>query len=410
MTVAGGREAPAGPPAHRGGVPMTVEATRKALAEVLPMLRERAAQADRDRIVPHASIEDLTSAGVFRLLVPRDSGGAESDVADFFEVIRDVSAACGSTGWLASWFAVHAWHLALFPPRAQRDVWGSAPDALLTAAYAATGHVAEVPEGYRLEGRWSWATGCEHADWALLGGMIAASDGSPADLATFLVPMADLRIEHNWDTVGLRATAAHDLVAVDVLVPAHRALSFAPCLRCATPGQEENTGPLYRLPLPSMFAAAAAAPVIGMAEGAYSMLVGWLRARLGMAWEGLEFGSDDFNSARLAAASADIDASSLQLMRDMRELTQYAEAARPIPMAVRRRIRRDQVVATQRAAAAVDQLFEHSGGAVIRTGNAIEQAWRNIHTTQAFALNDLDRTLAMYGAGELAVESQAPMV
>ncbi|SNT58742.1 Acyl-CoA dehydrogenase, C-terminal domain [Actinomadura meyerae] len=89
---------------------------------------------------------------------------------------------------------------------------------------------------------------------------------------------------------------------------------------------------------------------------------------------------------------------------------EYAGADETIPMALRRGIRRDQAVATQRAAAAMDQLFEHSGGAVIRTGNAIEQAWRNIHTTQAFALNDLGRTLAMYGAGELAVEGQPPMV
>lgn len=389
---------------------MTGEGTREAVAGILPDLRERAPQADRDRAIPRESIEELVSAGVFRMLAPRRHGGAEAGMVAFFEVVRDISSACGSTGWLASWFGVHTWHLGLFPPKAQEDVWGSGPEALLTAAYAATGHVVEVPGGYRLQGRWSWAVGCEHADWALLGGMLAAPDGSPADLVTFLVPMTALRIEHNWDTVGLRATASHDLVAADLFVPSHRALSFAPCLRCSAPGQEVNQGPLYRLPLPSMFAAATAVPVIGMAEGAYAMLVGWLRARLGMAWSGLALGSDDFNSARLAAAGADLDASWLQLVRDMRELVRHAEADEPIPSVLRRRIRRDQVVATQRAAAAVDQLFEHSGGEVVRMGNPIEQAWRNIHTTQAYALNDLDRTLAMYGAGELAVETHPPMV
>jgi 3-hydroxy-9,10-secoandrosta-1,3,5(10)-triene-9,17-dione monooxygenase len=153
-----------------------------------------------------------------------------------------------------------------------------------------------------------------------------------------------------------------------------------------------------------------AASVIGMAEGAYASLVGWLRTRLGMSWSGLSLSSDDFSNARLAAASADVDASWLQLVRDMEEIVHCAEQDEPVPLPLRRRIRRDQVVATQRAAAAVDHLFEHSGGEVVRLGNPVEQAWRNIHTTQAHALNDLDRTLAMYGAGELAVDAHPPMV
>ncbi|RSN72137.1 hypothetical protein [Actinomadura sp. WAC 06369] len=121
-----------------------------------------------------------------------------------------------------------------------------------------------------------------------------------------------------------------------------------------------------------------------MAEGAYASQVGWLRTRLGASWSGFSPGTDDFGNARLAAAG--------------------------VPMELRRRIRRDQVVATRRAAAAVDHLFEHSGGEVVRLGNPVEQAWRNIHTTQAHALNDLDRTLVMYVAGELAVDVHPPMV
>ncbi|SEG93662.1 3-hydroxy-9,10-secoandrosta-1,3,5(10)-triene-9,17-dione monooxygenase [Thermomonospora echinospora] len=383
---------------------------RDAVAAILPDLRDRANQADRDRAIPRASIEELTAAGVFGMFVPSRYGGTESDVLAFLEVVRDVSAACGSTGWLVGWFGVHAWHLGLFPVRAQEDVWGEDRDALLAAAYAATGHVVEVEDGYRLQGRWGWATGCEHADWVLLGGLLTAHDGSPADLVTFLVPAGDLRIERNWDTVGLRATGSHDLIADDVFVPAHRTLSFAPCLEGWAPGTEANPGVLYRLPLPSMFAAVVAASVIGMAEGAYASLVGWLRTRLGMSWSGLSLGSDDFSNARLAAASADVDASWLQLVRDVREIVNCAGDSGPVPLSLRRRIRRDQVVATQRAAAAVDQLFEHSGGEVVRLGNPVEQAWRNIHTTQAHALNDLDRTLAMYGAGELAVDAHPPMV
>lgn len=387
------------------------ERIRDAVAEVLPRLRDRADGADRAAAVPRASLDELTGAGVFRMLAPVRHGGAESGLVEFLEVVRDVSASCGSTGWLTGWFGAHLWHLALFPAEAQQDVWGADPDALVAAAYAATGNVVEVAGGYRLQGRWSWATGCEHAGWVLLGGMLTAPDGRPTDLAAFLVPAGELRIERNWDTVGLRAAAAHDLVAEDVFVPAHRALGFAPCLEGAAPGRAANPGVLYRLPLPSVFAAVVAASVIGMAEGAYASQVGWLRTRLGASWSGFSLGTDDFSNARLAAAGVDVDASWLQVVRDVRELVRAAgTAGAAVPMELRRRIRRDQVVATRRAAAAVDHLFEHSGGEVVRLGNPVEQAWRNIHTTQAHALNDLDRTLAMYGAGELAVDVHPPMV
>ncbi|KAB2341570.1 acyl-CoA dehydrogenase family protein [Actinomadura rudentiformis] len=384
--------------------------TREKAGGILPTLRDKAAQADRDREISQTSVEQLAEAGAFRMLVPRRFGGSESDLIAFVETIRDISGACGSTGWLVSWFGVHSWHLSLFPVKAQDEVWETGPDALVTAAYAATGHVVEVRGGFRIQGRWSWATGCRHAGWALLGGMISTPDGAPADLVTFLVPMTDLRVEANWDTVGLRGIGSHDLVADDVYVPAHRSLSFAPCLDGTAPGLEANPGVLYRVPLPSVFAAATAAPVIGMAEGAYAALVGWLRTRLGMAWSGLTTGSDDFSNAHIGGAAADLDASWLQIVRDLRELTRHAEKDEPIPWALRRRIRRDQVVATRRAADAVDRLFEHSGGEMVRMGHPIEQAWRNIHTVQAFGMNDLDRTLAMYGAGELNVGAHPPMV
>jgi len=64
-------------------------------------------------------------------------------------------------------------------------------------------------------------------------------------------------------------------------------------------------------------------------------------------------------------------------------------------LALRRKVRRDQSVATHRAARAVDQFFEHSGGDVLRLGNPVEQAWRNVHAAQLHALNDLDHTLAI---------------
>jgi len=380
------------------------------IADYLPTLRDRARESDRRSRIADETVCDLTRLGVFRMLQPARYGGAEAEILSFFEVVREISSACGSTGWLTALFGVHAWHLALFPTAAQEDVWGAGRDVLLTASYGATGRVAADGSNFRLRGRWRFASGCLHAGWALLGGQLNAEDGSPEDVSVFLVPMSDLRVELDWDTVGLRGTGSHNLIAENVLVPGHRMLSFVDCAHCRTPGQEVNRGALYRLPLPSLLGAAASVPPIGMALGAYRAQVSWIRDRLDRSWSGLSWNTDDLNSARLAAAGADIDASWSQLAEDLRELTRCAETGGEIPLALRRKVRRDQSVATHRAARAVDQFFEHSGGDVLRLGNPVEQAWRNVHAAQLHALNDLDHTLAMYGAGELGVSGRHPMV
>ena len=145
-----------------------------AVRELAPGLAARAAHIDESRRIPDETIAELVAAGVFRMLQPRRYGGAETDPMRFYEVVRALSAACGSTGWIASVVGVHPWHLALFPDRAQHDVWGRDESTLVSSAYAPVGRLRQVGDGYRLSGTWMFSSGCEYASWALLGGMVAA--------------------------------------------------------------------------------------------------------------------------------------------------------------------------------------------------------------------------------------------
>ena len=91
---------------------------------LLPKLRQRAQETEDLRRLPDATVSELQEIGFFRLLQPEQWGGLEVDPAVFYEAVRRIASACGSTGWVSSIVGVHNWHLALFDQQAQDEVWG----------------------------------------------------------------------------------------------------------------------------------------------------------------------------------------------------------------------------------------------------------------------------------------------
>jgi len=371
------------------------------VTDLLPALRQRAQEAEDSRMVPAESVKALAETGFFRLLQPKSAGGLEADPVTFFTAVRLIASACGSTGWVSSVVGVHPWQLALFPPRAQEDVWGADPGTRMSSSYAPTGKAKLVDGGYELRGRWSFSSGCDHATWVLLGGIVTNDDGQPIDFRTFLVPAADYVIDDVWDTVGLRGTGSNDVVIEGAFVPEYRSLSFTDVTKCKCPGHEVNSAPLYRIPFGSIFSYAITTPIIGMATGAYQAHVEYQQRRVRASYVGQKSADDPFAQVRVAEAAALLDVAWLALERDMTELMGHANAGEKIPLPLRLRVRRDQVTGTGQAIRAVDLLFENSGGRALKMGTPIQRFWRDAHAGRVHAINDPERALTMFGRGEL---------
>ena len=372
--------------------------------DLLPVLRERAQETEDARVVPEDSVKALEETGFFRLLQPARFGGLEAEPVTFLTAVRLIASACGSTGWVASVLGVHAWQLALFPPPAQAEVWGDDPAARMSSSYAPTGRAEATDGGHRLTGRWSFSSGCNHATWVLLGAIVPEGDGQPPDFRTFLLPASDYVIDDVWDTVGLRGTGSNDIVVDNVFVPEHRSLSFTEVTRCRCPGQEANPGPLFRLPYGSVFPYSITAPIIGMASGAYDAHVAYQRGRVRASYAGQKAAEDPHGQVRVAQAAAEIDAAWLALERNMADLMAHARAGEKIPIPLRLRVRRDQVLGTGRSISAVDLLFENSGGRALATGTVIQRHWRDAHAGRVHAINDPERALTMFGRGEFGLD------
>ena len=374
--------------------------------ELLPGIAARAQDADANRVVPQETITELVGAGVFRMLQPKRYGGAEADPVTFYEVVRSVAGACGSTGWVVGVLGVHPWQLGLFPEEAQDEVWGADPETLVSSSYAPVGRLTPVDGGYRMTGRWSFSSGCDHADWALLGGLVIGAEGKPVDFLSVLVPRAEFTVVDVWDTIGLRGTGSNDIVVEDVFVPEHRVMRNYEQAQLRGPGQRVNTGPLYKLPFGAMFTSAITAPVVGAVAGCYEAYLTAMRNRVRLSLGGGRFAEDQYAQVAVARAASEIDAAVLQMDRNITELYACAARGEEIPMELRLRCRRDQVRSTERALEAIDILFKTAGGNSLKRGNPIERAWRDAHAGSVHVANDVERALAMYGKGAfgLAVE------
>jgi 3-hydroxy-9,10-secoandrosta-1,3,5(10)-triene-9,17-dione monooxygenase len=389
-----------------------------AVRELLPGLRERAQETEDLRRVPDENIKVLQDSGFFRLLQPARFGGVEASPVDFYRAVRLIASACGSTGWVSSVLGVHPWQLGLYDDRAQQEVWGVDSSTLISSSYAPMGRAKPVADGgtpanegvaggggFTFSGRWSFSSGCDHAQWIFLGGLVLGEDGSPTDFRTFLLPRSDYEIIDVWDTIGLRGTGSNDIVVKDAFVPEYRTLSFMDTGRCYGPGQEQNTAPLYQLPFAMVFSNSISVPVIGMATGAYESYVDWTRERV-RASTGGKAKDDSFNQLRIAEAAASIDAAVLSIERNIDQALELATAGEKIPMPLRVRARRDQVNATGSAIHAIDRLFESAGGRALKAGTPIQRFWRDAHAGRVHAINDPEKAQVLFGQFELGLKVQ----
>ncbi|GGK59835.1 3-hydroxy-9,10-secoandrosta-1,3,5(10)-triene-9,17-dione monooxygenase oxygenase subunit [Nocardia camponoti] len=387
---------------------MTQEVTERVEA-LLPTLRERAQEAEDLRKLPEESVKALQETGFFRLLQPKQWGGLAADPVVFYDTVRKIASACGSTGWVAGIIGVHNWHLALFDQQAQEEVWGEDTDVRISSSYAPMGAGQAVDGGYVVRGSWAWSSGSDHASWVVVGGPVI-KNGKPVDFGSFLIPRSEYQIKDVWDVVGLRGTGSNTVVVEDVFVPSHRFLSFRAMSEGRAPGLANNTDPVYRMPWGTIHPTTISAPIVGMGYGAYAAHVEHQGKRVRAAFAGENAKDDPFAKVRVAEAASDIDAAWRQLSGNVAEEYAHLLAGEEVPFDLRVRARRDQVRATGRVISSIDKLFESSGATALANGTPLQRFWRDAHAGRVHAANDPERAYVMYGTHEFGLPITDAMV
>ena len=201
------------------------ELVRRAEA-LIPQLREHAAEAEKIRKMPPASVDAVRKAGLFKVLQPRRIGGLEQSLRTHIDTIATVSSACSATGWCMGVMHAHSWLMAHFPKAAQDETYGANPDTLISAVIGPRGQLKKSGDGYVLNGVWPFASGSQYSDWLFLGAVLLDDKGEVMDEADVLVSTKAVTVKDDWNVTGLRGTGSCTVVAKDIAIPKHRYLSL----------------------------------------------------------------------------------------------------------------------------------------------------------------------------------------
>ena len=330
----------------------------------------------------------LKDTGIVRMLQPKKYGGMETHPVDFMKAVLTAGSADSATGWVAGVVGVHPHELAQADDRLQQELWKEDPDTWVASPYAPMGVGTPVDGGFRFTGHWKFSSGTDHCQWVMIGGFVANPDGTPNrnDVRHFCLPRKDYEIVHDsWDVLGLRGTGSKDLLVKDVFVPDYRVISTEE-ITAGTAGRAlglEN--PLYSIPRGVMFAGAITTATLAIAEGALAASIAFTRERTGIT--GAATKSDPYQLGSLGAAAADIQASVNHVLDDFSRVYDIAAAGKVVSTETKIEVRRNQVRATHRALAAVDELFLHSGGASLHLDQPLQRFWRDMHAAMNHIVN-----------------------
>ena len=310
---------------------------------MIPALRARAPQGERERCIPKETIAEMQAAGLFKVLQPRRWGGYEMDMGTYFEVQMALGEGDMSVAWVYGVVGVHPWFVALLDEQAAQEIWGKDNTTLICSSLMPAGIAKPVEGGFRLSGNWKYATGCEHCAWAFLGGAV---EGKPDDRRIFAVPRKDIEIVDTWHVPGLKSTGSHDIRA-DAFVPAYRTQKYSDSFRGVAPGLAVNTGPLYRLPFGQVFFRGVSTGAIGALKGMLDAYLEYGKKRIGRA-SGTPASEEALVQLTCAEIAVAIDEMKTILHRNFRELERYAAKGEMPPLKQRMEYKFHNAVVAER--------------------------------------------------------------
>lgn len=349
-----------------------VEAAR-ALA---PLIREYAAQIEQDRRLPAALVEAFARAGLFRLCVPHAFGSVEADPDTIVRTIEAVAAADGSAGWCVMIAATSGVLSAYLVDDVAREIYGSS-DAITGGVYAPQGKAVAVDGGYRVNGRWAFASGCEHCSW-LMGGCVVVNDGAPRllrnglpDSRLMLFPAAAAQVIDTWTVSGLRGTGSHDIAITDVFVPETHAVSLIT-------DRPRQPGPLYAFPVFGLLALGIAGVALGIARSAVDELTGLAVAKI-PGGSRKRLAERAVVQMHVAEAEAALRSARAFLLETIGDAWETARARGEISLQQRALLRLAATHATTSAATVVDLMYNAGGGTSVYATSPLQRRFRDIH-------------------------------
>ncbi len=376
-----------------------VARARGSAEEIAPL----ATEIESGRRLPAAAVDALVRAGVFKLLVPKVYGGDQAHPATMIAVIEAIARADGSAGWCTMVGATSGLMSVHLDDEIAREVYAPR-DAITCGVFAPMGRAVEAGNGYRVSGRWPFASGCEHSAWRMGGTMVMGANGpellpnGAPDVRSVLFRADETKVIDTWDTSGLRGTGSHDIEVSDVVVPRARTFSLLT-------GRPKHAG--YTLPFFGVLASGVAAVGLGIARAAIDAFVTMAKTKTppGSKRTLVHRELVQMDVARAEARLGSARAFLFEAMEEAMEATATAgDSDAPIALIARARLRLAASHAAEESAAVTALVYQAGGGSAIYAKSPLQRQFRDAHVVTHHLMVSQSAT-ALAGRVLLGVES-----
>ena len=346
--------------------------------ELAAEIATAADEIERTQRIPGALLERLHDSRLLRLLLPRAAGGEEAEPSVYVTAVEELARHDASTGWIVFVSNSSALIAAYLEPAVVRAIFAD-PRSSVAWGPPNASQAHAVNGGYRLTGRWDFASGCRQANWMGAHCHVLEADGTlrlnrfgRPTVRTLLFPASQATLLDTWRTIGLRGTASDSYSVDELFVPeAFSTTREDPTLRC-------EPGPLYAFTMQGLYAAGVAAVALGIAR---AMLDEFVALASRKAPRGLSRLADNaVVQADVARAEARLGSARAYLIETLTTIYTQAGETGPIEVADRARVRLACTNAIQGATEVADFAYKAAGVDAIFPGSPFERRFRDMHT------------------------------
>lgn len=346
--------------------------------DLAPVIDTRADEIERTRRLPESLLSAMHEAKMFRLLLPRSAGGEEVDPGTYLRAVEQISRHDGSLGW--NMFVGNSSSLlaAYLPEETARTIWGD-PRTIVAWGPPNASKARAVPGGYRVSGRWDFASGCRAANWMGAHCHVEEPDGSlrqnhvgrPA-VRSLIFPASQAKLIDTWNTIGLRGTASDTYELDDVFVPE----AFSGTRE--DPAENREPGPLYAFTQQGLYAVGVAGVALGVAGAMHSAFMHLAQEKTP---RGLGRLADNaVIQSKVSQAEARLESARAWLLDVAGTIHARADGRTPIDLTDRARLRLACANAIQQSVEVADMTYKEAGVSAIFPGTPFERRFRDIHT------------------------------
>ncbi|WJH41414.1 acyl-CoA dehydrogenase family protein [Aliirhizobium terrae] len=385
-------------------------AAAEAIAANLPDRRE---ETDRLCRLPDSTMRELEEAHLFDIMKPAAYGGQEASHQTLMDCIVALSKGDGAVGWTVSLLSGGAWTLAaLYNQETARDLFSSGENVRMAGAFQPKrAKVRRTSDGVMIDsGTWGFASGIRHSSWVFLGLPLFDDEGKLVGQLGGAIPVSDVQILDDWDTIGLRGTGSNSVSVFDTFVPNARLVNFSEIMAGEYAYLHLESHALYRLALLPFFSTKLSFVSLGIAKAVMdefaesSMRRGIIHTQYDKQSEAA------VTHLQIGEASAKIECAELLLRKCVQDMDHAALNGAALSLITRATIRRDASYANQLAREAIEILVNASGASSAFASHPLNRLWRDARVASLHAGINPAAALELYGRVHLGLDPGTHML